>query len=230
MLLFGFSLMQKQSKFNFDVYVERLIITACNHLRKVTHRLDVHACKIPQSVYRNRYSMKIITETELHLRRLRSKYTAAVSISVISLSASDNSIHQYLGSACSGIVTQVETNFDHRFKLCHRAGSMVEGSFRTFAHCNAAAVTHIPDGVSYTSAAALPVVFATADYCLHLMARLQRGETIMIHSGSVGLGQACIQLAQIVGADIYTTVGSDIKGKQVARQLTLLPILRSMKL
>ena len=69
----------------------------------------------------------------------------------------------------------------------------------------------IPNDMSYSQAAVLPVVFATAYYALYDIARMRKGETVLIHWGAGGVGQAAIQLAQLIGAEIFVTVGSTEK-------------------
>lgn len=51
----------------------------------------------------------------------------------------------------------------------------------------------------------------TAWHALHHIERVQPGETVLIHSGAGGTGQAAIQLAQHMGATIFTTVGMERK-------------------
>lgn len=117
----------------------------------------------------------------------------------------------YLGSECAGVVNQVGKNFNGVFAVGDRVSSMVEGSLRTFTRCHAGAACRIPDNMPFSIAASLPIIFATAYYSLHESAHIQRGESILIHSGAGGLGQACIQLAQLSGAEIYATVGTPEK-------------------
>src|ERR1700753_2828378 len=57
----------------------------------------------------------------------------------------------------------------------------------------------------------VPFVYATAIYAIHNRADLQAGESILIHSGAGGVGLAAIQLAQLAGAEIYTTVSTEEK-------------------
>lgn len=114
----------------------------------------------------------------------------------------------YLGSECAGVVTQVGKNFNDVFKVGDRVSSMVEGSLHTYTRCHAGAACRIPDTMPFTIAASLPIIFATAYYSLFESTHLRRGESILIHSGAGGLGQACIQLAQLSGAEIFATVGT----------------------
>lgn len=54
----------------------------------------------------------------------------------------------------------------------------------------------------------MPVVYTTAYYSLVVRGRLQRRETVLIHSGSGGVGQAAIAIALSLGCRVFTTVGS----------------------
>ncbi|UXN07643.1 zinc-binding dehydrogenase [Bartonella sp. HY761] len=68
-----------------------------------------------------------------------------------------------------------------------------------------------PPGVDAIGAAVAPVTFGTVEHMLFDNAKLQPGETILIHAGGSGIGSAAIQLAKKMGCTIITTVGSDDK-------------------
>ena len=53
----------------------------------------------------------------------------------------------------------------------------------------------------------MPVVYTTAYYSLVVRGRVQPGETVLIHSGSGGVGQAAIAIALSLGCRVFTTVG-----------------------
>lgn len=57
-------------------------------------------------------------------------------------------------------------------------------------------------------AASVPVVYATAFYSLLVRAKLRPHETVLIHSGSGGVGQAAIAIALSMQCRVFTTVGS----------------------
>ncbi|KAJ0164167.1 Lovastatin diketide synthase LovF [Colletotrichum tanaceti] len=71
----------------------------------------------------------------------------------------------------------------------------------------------MPDGMSFEEAAGIPVVFVTAYFCLYEAARLRPGETVLVHAAAGGTGQAVIQLAKHLGAEVYATVSSLDKKK-----------------
>lgn len=85
------------------------------------------------------------------------------------------------------------------------------GAFSTYARIPAWQASKIPEGVSSAAAASIPVAYATAYMALMNKACLQKGERILIHAASGAVGQACIVLAQHVGATIFATAGSPTK-------------------
>jgi alcohol dehydrogenase len=68
-----------------------------------------------------------------------------------------------------------------------------------------------PPGCLDVGAALAPVTFGTVEHMLFDNAKLQPGETILIHAGGSGIGTAAIQLAKKMGCTVITTVGSDDK-------------------
>lgn len=78
-------------------------------------------------------------------------------------------------------------------------------------------VMPMPENCSFTEAAALPEVFATALLNLVRVGRIQKGETLFMQAGASGLGLAVIQLAKLLGAKVVTTVSSDIKAEAVKK-------------
>lgn len=88
-------------------------------------------------------------------------------------------------------------------------------SFKTFARSCSQNVARIPDGLSDVEAASLPTIFITAYYSLHEVGRLRKTESVSIHSGAGGTGQAAIQVAHHLGAEVFTTVGAQRKKRLV---------------
>lgn len=114
---------------------------------------------------------------------------------------------QDLGIECAGVVRAVGAGCVHvrvgdRVLLC-RADSFV-GRLR----CSQDVAMRIPDSMSFADAGALPTIFVTAWHGLVRVARLMKGQSILIHSGAGGTGQAAIQVALYCGAEVYTTVGT----------------------
>ncbi len=72
-----------------------------------------------------------------------------------------------------------------------------------------------PGRLSMEEAASVLSVYVTAYYSLIHLARLRKGQRVLIHSGMGGVGQAAIALARHVGAEIYATAGSESKREQL---------------
>ena len=122
----------------------------------------------------------------------------------------DNKI---LGGECAGVVSRVGPGCS--FAPGDRVASLTLNTYQTYTRAPTQCVTRLPDGLTFAEASALPVVFCTAWIALHDTARLQQGESILIHAGAGGTGQAAIQVSKYLGAEVYVTVGSDKKKKLV---------------
>ncbi|KAH8802508.1 hypothetical protein F5884DRAFT_683224 [Xylogone sp. PMI_703] len=118
-----------------------------------------------------------------------------------------------LGLEASGVVTRVGSDNPQNFQVGDRVMilSTLTGCFQTYARTTQDLAVKIPDHMSFEAAAAIPVTFSTAYYCLVDIARLGKGESILIHAAAGGVGQAAIMLAQSLGAVIYVTVSSEEK-------------------
>ena len=128
-----------------------------------------------------------------------------------------------LGLEGSGIVTRVGSGVT-TFKQGDRVIFFHLGSYKTIVRAEEQTVVKLPANTSFAEGAALPIVFSTVIHSLANVANLRKGERILIHSGAGGVGQAAIQYALSVGANIFTTVGSQDKKD---RLLSLYPQLNA---
>ena len=76
---------------------------------------------------------------------------------------------------------------------------------------NKLSVWPIPDEWSLEDAATIPATYFTVFYALYYFGRLRKGEKILIHAGSGGVGQAAINIALSEGCEVFTTVGTPEK-------------------
>ncbi len=72
-------------------------------------------------------------------------------------------------------------------------------------------IRRIPRRLSFEQAATLPVVFMTAWHALQNVARVRKGERILVHAGAGGVGMAAIQIAHHLGAEVIATAGNATK-------------------
>lgn len=87
----------------------------------------------------------------------------------------------------------------------------IPGCMRTHPRAPAAHVLKIPPTLTPHQAASIMVPGVTAYQGLMNIARLQRGETILIHSAAGSTGQFAVGLARWLGAEVFATVGFDSK-------------------
>lgn len=127
-----------------------------------------------------------------------------------------------IGLECSGIVAEIGSNVTS-LAVGDRVCAVAHGSFATFPSCSTLKAAKIPDSIPFNVAASIPVVYATAYYCLYDIAHLQKGQTILIHAAAGGVGQAAIMLSQLIGAKIYATVGSAAKKEHLVKTYGLDP-------
>ncbi|XP_030143528.4 fatty acid synthase [Taeniopygia guttata] len=83
----------------------------------------------------------------------------------------------------------------------------------TVVDCEKRFLWEVPENWTLEEAASVPVVYATAYYALVVRGGMKKGESILIHSGSGGVGQAAIAIALSMGCRVFATVGSTEKRK-----------------
>ena len=102
-----------------------------------------------------------------------------------------------------------------RDNLCENvAGIMgfhIDGFARERLNMPARLVIPVPKGVSMVNAACAPIAFSTVEHMLFDNAKLEPGETLLVHAGGSGIGTAAIKMAKAIGCTVITTVGDDAK-------------------
>lgn len=90
-------------------------------------------------------------------------------------------------------------------------GFHVDGVAAQYVSVPAKRAIPVPQGVPITDAACTTVTFATVQHMLFDNARLEPGETILVHAGGSGIGSTAIRMAKALGCTVITTVGRDDK-------------------
>jgi alcohol dehydrogenase len=93
-------------------------------------------------------------------------------------------------------------------------GFHVDGFAREFVNLPARLVIPVPAGVDFPDAACAPIAFSTVEHMLFDNAKLQPGETILVHAGGSGIGTVAIQMAKALGCTVITTVGDEAKAEK----------------
>ena len=115
-----------------------------------------------------------------------------------------------LGGEASGIISGMGKSVSG-FALGDRVSCYGFGTFSNFYRGTASAFQKIPEDMTFELGAALPVTYCTAYYSVYHLARVTKEDSVLIHAATGGLGQAIIELCQLIGADIFVTVGTPEK-------------------
>ncbi|KAK7700142.1 Type I Iterative PKS [Diaporthe eres] len=120
-----------------------------------------------------------------------------------------------IGFAAAGIVLHSGSAVGQlkpgdRVVVCH------PGALCTALTVKADSCVLLPDYMAFDEAAMMPLTHCTAWYALIQRARVQKGQSILIHTAASGVGEAAIQMAQRVGLQVMATVESDAM-RQVLR-------------
>jgi NADPH:quinone reductase-like Zn-dependent oxidoreductase/NAD(P)-dependent dehydrogenase (short-subunit alcohol dehydrogenase family) len=116
------------------------------------------------------------------------------------------------GYEAAGIVRRVGPKVS-KFVVGDRVVGIGSDLFSTTTTNSEVCWERLPDNLSFNEGASLPLVFVTALYALRDVGRLSKGQSVLIHSGAGGVGLAAIQVSQMLGVEVFTTVGSERKVK-----------------
>jgi acyl transferase domain-containing protein/NADPH:quinone reductase-like Zn-dependent oxidoreductase/SAM-dependent methyltransferase/aryl carrier-like protein len=128
----------------------------------------------------------------------------------LGLYPTDGGDYMMLGDECAGRIVAVGEGVEG-FQAGDEVIAIAPGSLGSHVTTLAAFVMPKPAHLTFEEAATIPVVFLTAHYALHHMARIRAGERVLIHSATGGVGLAALQIAQHVGAEVFATAGSPEK-------------------
>ncbi|WP_036307848.1 NAD(P)H-quinone oxidoreductase [Methyloglobulus morosus] len=112
------------------------------------------------------------------------------------------------GLEIAGIVVALGDNTNNLAigdKVC---ALVTGGGYAEYCAASASLCLPIPDNLSYVEAAGIPETFFTVWSNVFDRGHLQKGETLLVHGGSSGIGTTAIQLAKAFGAKVIVTAGS----------------------
>jgi NADPH:quinone reductase-like Zn-dependent oxidoreductase len=115
-----------------------------------------------------------------------------------------------MGSDCAGTIATLGEGVEG-MRVGDEVIALCSNCFSGFVTASAATVVPKPSGLTFEQAAGIPTVFVTNWYALYHLARLSRGERLLIHSAAGGIGLAAIQMARWSGVEIVATVGTPEK-------------------
>ncbi len=133
-----------------------------------------------------------------------------------------------LGIECSGTVSAVGADVPG-FQIGDRVLAVAPFSFASHVLCHHRLAAPMPKRLNFEEAATIPIAFLTAYHALHYLGRMARGERVLIHSATGGVGLAAVQLAQQAGAEVFATAGSPEK-RELLRALGIAHVFDSRSL
>jgi NADPH2:quinone reductase len=122
-----------------------------------------------------------------------------------------------LGLEVAGVVVATGAQV-HAFRIGERVCALTNGGgYAEYCAAPDAQCLPWPRGFDAIRAAALPETYFTVWANLFQHGRLARGETVLVHGGTSGIGVTAIQLAREFGAQVFVTVGSEEKAAACVR-------------
>ncbi|MGZ4955946.1 MAG: NAD(P)H-quinone oxidoreductase [Methylobacter sp.] len=115
------------------------------------------------------------------------------------------------GLEVSGTIAALGDNVGHLHEGDKVYALVTGGGYAEYCLASAALCLPVPEGLSFSQAAALPETFFTVWSNVFDRARLLPGETLLVHGGSSGIGTTAIQLAKAFNAKVIVTAGSKTK-------------------
>jgi len=95
-------------------------------------------------------------------------------------------------------------------------GEMMDGGLAERVVVNARTLMRLPDEVSFTDAAALPVAYGTAYRMMVTRGEVGPGDKVLVLGASGGVGTGCVQLASLAGAHVIAAASTDAKLERLA--------------
>ena len=120
------------------------------------------------------------------------------------------------GFECAGVITAVGDGVDS-FKPGDEVMGLTLGGMNSHVIADARLICRKPPRFTLEDAATIPLAFLSAVYGLHQLAQLKPGERVLIHAAAGGVGQAAVQWARSIGAEIFATA-SPSKWETLAQQ------------
>ncbi|KAH3958559.1 hypothetical protein HBH98_077040 [Parastagonospora nodorum] len=121
--------------------------------------------------------------------------------------------HYHSTSLCQegcGVVRRISPGISN-VAVGDRVCWVYPGEFSNIRRIPAELILKIPEADTFEQVVGLPLAFCTAVYGLIHLGRLRRGEKVLIHSATGGVGLAAIQIAKLLQAEIFVTVSTDAK-------------------
>ena len=165
--------------------------------------LEMKSCELPEPGLRD-------VEIEVTAAALNFRDVMVTLGLLPALAFERSSVGHEIGMEASGVVRHIGPDVSN-FQVGDEVAFLQGGCIANRAVVHERLVFSKPARLNMAEAASSLSVYVTAYYALVHLARLRRGQRVLIHSALGGVGQAAIALAKDAGAEIYATAGSEAK-------------------
>ncbi|XP_666606.1 hypothetical protein [Cryptosporidium hominis TU502] len=115
-------------------------------------------------------------------------------------------------SDCSGIVVSVGKGVKH-LKCGDEVYAMVPGCLNTFIVAIGDTCCLMPKNCDFSLSSSIPTIYSTVDICLRKIYNIKKGDRVLIHAASGGVGLVAVNYCNSIGAKVFATVGNSKKEK-----------------
>jgi NADPH2:quinone reductase len=123
-----------------------------------------------------------------------------------------------LGGESVGVVEAIGAGVDG-LAVGDRVGTFGPelGAYATHRNLKAERLIRLPDGVDDRIAAALLLKGATVEFLVERCARVEKGQTVLVHAAAGGVGHLLVGWLKAIGASVIGTVGSEAKAERARK-------------
>ncbi|WP_407154888.1 NAD(P)H-quinone oxidoreductase [Bradyrhizobium sp. STM 3557] len=83
------------------------------------------------------------------------------------------------------------------------------GGYAEFARVDEGMAARVPDGMSFVEAASVMESFVTACEAVSHLAEIKENQSVLVHAAAGGVGSACVEIADALGATVYATASAE---------------------
>ncbi len=115
------------------------------------------------------------------------------------------------GLEVSGVIQETGADVTDKKVNDQVCALIADGGYAEYVAVDSEHCLPIPGGISLIDAAGIPETVFTVWFNVFRLGKLKAGEKLLIHGGTSGIGTMGLQMAKALGAEVYTTAGSDEK-------------------
>ncbi|KAH8432882.1 uncharacterized protein LDX57_010515 [Aspergillus melleus] len=194
-------------------HIGRATVTKITDHLQVTDQLDVHQLDIQTVGDLDSLGWKPVPAADVgpHDVEIKANYLALnFKDLMMSLGIVERTKTMDFCFEASGIITRVGSEV-RTMRVGDRAALFDPQPMKTRAVLPIDRVSLVPDQLTLAEAAAIPSAYATVMCTLVGIGKLQKGQSVLIHSACGGVGLAAVHVCQSMGAEVFASVGSEEK-------------------